>query len=81
MFTCGFTCETMLKVTLKCVFSARSGMSVRSEPSFHLWPKEKGVIVKGWCGFLVIRTTGLRMPGTAAEARTAEKMQQSGAVR
>src|SRR5271154_1396774 len=37
---CGFTCETMGKLTLKCRLRALSGMSVRRLPSFHLWPKE-----------------------------------------
>jgi hypothetical protein len=37
---CGFTWDTMLKLTLKCKLRALRGMSVRSEPSFHLLPKD-----------------------------------------
>lgn len=37
---CGLTWLTILKLTLKCRFSAFKGMSVRRLPSFHLWPKE-----------------------------------------
>ena len=48
-------------------------------PSFHLCPKEYGVRVPSW--LFIINTTGFNMPGTAAEARTADQMTQSGAVR
>lgn len=48
-------------------------------PSFHLCPKEYGV--KTPSRVFVISTTGLSMPGTAADARTADQMTQSGAVR
>jgi hypothetical protein len=33
---CGFTCDTMLKLTLKWRLSALRGISVRKLPSFHL---------------------------------------------
>ena len=48
-------------------------------PSFHLCPKEYGVKVPFW--LFIISTTGFNIPGTAAEARTADQMTQSGAVR
>ena len=58
----------------KCV-----AMRVTYLPSFHLWPKEYGVKVPS--DFFIISTTGLRIPGTAAEASTADHITQSGAVR
>lgn len=48
-------------------------------PSFHLWPNEYGDRLPSW--FFAIITTGFRIPGTAAEASTADQITQSGAVR
>jgi hypothetical protein len=73
------TCDTIVKFTLKCRFKALIGISVLKLPSFHLCPKEYGASVPS--RFFVIRTTGLRIPGTAADARTALQMTQSGEVR
>lgn len=47
---------------------------------FHLCPKEYGDRLPSRRDF-VISTTGLRIPGTAAEASTADQMTQSGEVR
>jgi len=78
MLMCGLTWLTIEKFTLKCKLSARRGMSVRREPSFHLLPKEKGMSSPDFV--FIIRTTGLRIPGTAAEAIVADQITQSGAV-
>jgi len=47
-------------------------------PSLNLLPQLHGIIVPSFV--FCIRTTELRMPGTAAEARSALQMTQSGAV-
>lgn len=47
-------------------------------PSLNLLPQLHGVIVPSFV--FCIRTTELSMPGTAAEARSALQMTQSGAV-
>ena len=69
----------MVKFTLKWRFNALIGMSVRRLPSFHLCPKEYGASVPS--RFFVIRTTGFKMPGTAAEASIALHITQLGEVR
>jgi hypothetical protein len=69
----------MLKLTLKWRLSALRGMSVRRLPSFHLWPNEYDSRVPS--RVFIIRTTGFRIPGTAADARTADQITQSGLVR
>ena len=76
---CGLTWLTTLKLTLKWRFKLFSGMSVFKEPSFHLCPKLYGSNLPS--RFFRINTTGLRIPGTAVEARTADQITQSGAVR
>ena len=73
------TCETIVKLTLKCRFNALTGISVRKLPSFHLCPKEYGARVPS--RFFLINTTGFKIPGTAAEAKTALQITQSGDVR
>jgi hypothetical protein len=47
-------------------------------PSLNLLPQLHGVIVPSF--IFCIRTTELRIPGTAAEARSALQITQSGAV-
>lgn len=73
------TCETMVKLTLKCKFNARIGISVRRLPSFHLCPNEYGDRLPS--RFFFISTTGFKIPGTAADAITALQITQSGDVR
>lgn len=74
----GLTCETMEKLTLKWMLSAFNGISVRKLPSFHLLPKEYGTNEPSFV--FRMSTMGLRIPGTAAEARTADHITQSGLV-
>ena len=47
-------------------------------PSLNLLPQLQGLIVPSF--IFCIRTTELRIPGTAEEARSALQMTQSGAV-
>jgi hypothetical protein len=44
-----------------------------------LWPNEYGSRVPS--RVFIIKTTGFKIPGTAADARTADQITQSGLVR
>jgi hypothetical protein len=62
----------MVELTLKCRFNDLMGISVRSDPSFHLWPNEYGTSCPP--RVFIMSTTGLKMPGTAADVRTADQL-------
>ena len=77
-WTCGFTCDTIGCVTLNIELRLSKGMSTRRLPSRNWLPQLQGIIEPS--GSFCRRHTGFKIPGTAADASTADQTMQSGAV-